>query len=132
MIDGMHVAMVVIFNQQAQALFIVTEAILSAVTIWDRCLLLVGFKGHHHGSMCPFITVMSPSFYTIPIFHLLYTCYLSGFLDAYCIIYFSSSLRNILLPEAICCCLHTCCVNVVLLEMCYKPSMYANFHCCSC
>ena len=63
-----------------------------------------------------------PPFYTIPIFplsnrrilHLLVS--FPSFLDAYCIFYLYSENA---LPEAICCCLHTCCVYVVLLELCY-------------
>ena len=60
-----------------------------------------------------------PPFYTIPvfpllnrkIFHLLVSFL---FFAAHCIL----ALRNIL-PGAIYCCLHTCCVYVMLLEVCY-------------
>ena len=69
--------------------------------------------------MHPFIPVLSPSFLYhpyIPSFKLKdfsFTCLLS-FFAAHCIY----ALRNIL-PGAIYCCLHTCCVYVVLSEVCY-------------
>ena len=69
--------------------------------------------------MHPFIPVLSPSFLYhpyIPSFKskdFSFTCLLS-FFAAHCIL----ALRNIL-PGAIYCCLHTCCVYVVLSEVCY-------------
>ena len=58
-------------------------------------------------------------FYTIPIFPLLnrkifHLLVSFLFFAAHCIL----ALRNIL-PGAIYCCLHTCCVYVVLSEVCY-------------
>ena len=67
--------------------------------------------------MHPFIPVLSPSFLYhpyIPSFKskdFSFTCLLS-FFAAHCIL----ALRNIL-PGAIYCCLHTCCVYVVLSEL---------------
>ena len=69
-----------------------------------------------------------PPFYTIPIFPLLNRKIfhlLVSFLFFCCTLHIT--LRNIL-PGAIYCCLHTCCVYVVLSELCYV-AMYANFHC---
>ena len=61
-----------------------------------------------------------PPFNAIPIFPLLNLIYLSpffiNFLDAHCIYFI---LGGIILPEAIWCCLHTCFLYVMLLELCY-------------
>ena len=67
-------------------------------------------------------------FYTIPIFPLLnrkifHLLVSFLFFAAHCIL----ALRNIL-PGAIYCCLHTCCVYVMLSEVCYvcMPTFIAN------
>ena len=61
-------------------------------------------------------------FYTIPIFPLLnrkiFHLHLSPFFFCCTPHIKFYALRNIL-PGAIYCCLHTCCVNVVLSELCY-------------
>ena len=58
-----------------------------------------------------------PPFYTIPIFPLLNSTCLLPFFG--CTLHLFYTLRNIILPEVICCCLHTCCLYIVLLELCY-------------
>ena len=58
-----------------------------------------------------------PPFYTIPIFPLL-NRKIFHLLVSFLLHIKFYALRNIL-PGAIYCCLHTCCVNVVLSELCY-------------
>ena len=81
--------------------------------------------------MHPSILVLSPSFLYhpyVPSFKskdFSFTCLLPFF---GCTLHLFYTLRNIILPEGICCRLHTCCLYIVLLELCYGY-VYANFHC---
>ena len=59
----------------------------------------------------------------------LYSTFL--FLAAHWVIFFTLR-NNIILPEAVCCCLPTPYFYAVLLELRYNVCMHTNFHCYNC
>ena len=73
---------------------------------------------HHSFRSCllPFYTIL-----IFPLSNRSFTCLLSFFCCTLHIKFYT--LRNIILPGAIYCCLHTCCVYVVLSEVCYQLSL---------